>query len=119
LNEPFLTVVENLTNSDVAHAFSTVLEAAELATLIEAESVISRVTADAAEALAVLPCESVPSAPTLKVIDPIVVLISGCAVILTFIGLLEVTSPKLENLTEVAPAVVCLYTVSEYGSPFT
>jgi hypothetical protein len=55
LKEPFLTVVVNLTNSAVAPAFSTVLEAAELATLIEAESVISRVTADAAEALAVLP----------------------------------------------------------------
>jgi len=38
--EPFLTVVENLTSSAVAPAFSTVLEAAELAILIEAESVI-------------------------------------------------------------------------------
>jgi hypothetical protein len=54
-SDPFLTVVENLTSSAFDPAFSTVLEAAELATVIEADSVISRATAETGVALASLP----------------------------------------------------------------
>jgi hypothetical protein len=66
LKDPSFTVVLNVTNSVLFPALSTVEVAFELATVIEAESVICNLAADTADAFVGLFCSSEPSALTLK-----------------------------------------------------
>jgi hypothetical protein len=77
LYEPSFTVAVNVNNSALEPSFTTVLEAAELAIVAEAASVISSLAAFTFDALTVFQFASVHSALTPNVIDPVKSIILG------------------------------------------